>query len=85
MRSRLIVSGDAAATATNILAHRTLFRLGIATDLSTFLSAIIVAVILYALLKPVNQNLALLMLLLQLTQDAIGGMNGLKTYGLCSY
>ena len=40
VRSRLIVSADAAATATNILAHETLFRLGIAADLSTFLCAI---------------------------------------------
>jgi hypothetical protein len=80
VRSRLIVPGDAAATATNILAHRTLFRLGIAADLSTFLSAIVVTVILYALLKPVNENLALLMLLFNLAQDAIGGMNGLNTY-----
>jgi hypothetical protein len=80
VRSRLIVYGDAAATATNILAHRTLFRLGIAADLSTFLSAIVVTVILYSLLKPVNENLALLMLLFNLAQDAIGGMNGLNTY-----
>lgn len=80
VRSRLIVPADAAATATNILAHRTLFRLGIAADLSTFLSAIVVTVILYALLKQVNENLALLMLLFNLAQDAIGGMNGLNTY-----
>jgi hypothetical protein len=80
VHSRLIVYGDAAATATNILAHRTLFRLGIAADLSTFLSAIVVTVILYSLLKPVNENLALLMLLFNLAQDAIGGMNGLNTY-----
>jgi Domain of unknown function (DUF4386) len=80
VRSRLIVPGDAAATATNISAHQALFRLGIAADLSTFLSAIVVTVILYALLKPVDKNLALLMLLFNLAQDAIGGMNGLNTY-----
>lgn len=80
VRSRLIVPADAAATATNILAHPTLFRLGIAADLSTFLCAIALTVILYALLKPVNRNLALLMLLFNLAQDAIGGMNALNTY-----
>ena len=80
VRSRLIVPTDAAATANNILAHETLFRLGIAADLSTFVCAIPVTVILYGLLKPVNKNLALLMLLFNLAQDAIGGMNGLNTY-----
>src|SRR6185437_9064248 len=33
--SKLIVSGNAAATAGNIAAHQTLFRLGILTDLFT--------------------------------------------------
>jgi hypothetical protein len=80
VRSRLIVPADAAATATNILAHATLFRLGIAADLSTFLLAIPLTVILYVLLKPVNKNVALLMLLFNLTQDAVGGMNALNTY-----
>ena len=80
VRSRLIVPADAANTATNILAHPMLFRLGIAADLSTFLCAIPVTVILYALLKPVNKNLALVMVLFNLAQDAIGGMNVLNTY-----
>jgi Domain of unknown function (DUF4386) len=80
VRSRLIVPADAANTATNILAHPMLFRLGIAADLSTFLCAIPVTVILYALLKPVNENLALLMVLFNLAQDAIGGINVLNTY-----
>lgn len=80
VRSRLIVPADAAATAANILEHARLFRLGIAADLSTFLCAIPVTVILYALLRPVNKNLALLMLLFNLAQDAVGGMNALNTY-----
>ncbi len=80
VRSRLIVPADAAATATNILAHETLFRLGIAADLSTFLCAIVVTVILYALLQCVNKDLALLMLLFNMAQDAIGGLNALNTY-----
>jgi hypothetical protein len=80
VRSRLIVPADPAATATNILAHETLFRVGIAADLSTFLCAIIVTAILYALLKPVSEVVASVMLLFNVAQDAIGGMNALNTY-----
>lgn len=80
MRSHLIVPADAGATATNIVAHETLFRLGIAANLSTFLCAVAVTVILYALLKLVNKNVALLMLVFNLAQDAIGGINALNTY-----
>jgi len=36
--------------------------------------------ILYVLLKPVNKDLALLTVLLNLVQDAIGGANALNTY-----
>lgn len=58
--SSLIVSGDAAKTASNIMAHERLYRIGIANNILTF--AIDVALIwaLYILLKPVNRNLALL-------------------------
>jgi ABC-type multidrug transport system permease subunit len=70
---KLVVPADAAATATNIMAHETLFRLGIAADLTTFLFAVALTMILYVLLKPVNRNLALLMVFFNLVQDAIGG------------
>jgi len=80
VRDKLIVPADAAATATNIMAHEWLFRLGIIADLMTFLCAIALTMILYVLLKPVNRNLALLTVLLNLVQDAIGGMNGLNLY-----
>ena len=80
VRDKLIVPTDAAATAANIMAHESLFRLGIVADLMTFLCAIALTMILYVLLKPVNRNLALLTVLLNLVQDAIGGMNGLNLY-----
>lgn len=80
VRERLIVESDAAATAVNIAAHRSLLRLGIVADVSTFLLAIPVTVILYALLKPVNKDLALLTVLLNLVQDAVGAVNALNTY-----
>jgi hypothetical protein len=80
VRQRLTVPSDAAATAINILTHESLFRLGIVADLATFVCAIPLTLILYVLLRPVDQNLAFLTVLLNLVQDAIGGVNALNTY-----
>jgi hypothetical protein len=80
VRNRLIMPGDAAATARNITDHAFMFRLGIAADLSTFVCAVALTVILYVLLKPVDRNAAVLMLVFNMVQDAIGGLNVLNTY-----
>ena len=56
----VIVSGDGAATAANIKAHDFLFRLGFAGFLIESLCDIALALIFYALLKPVNRQLSLL-------------------------
>ena len=57
---QLIVAGDAAATAKNILASESMFRLGaIGGELVVLLSEIVLSVILYVLLKPVNKTLSL--------------------------
>ena len=53
----LVVSGDAAATATNILAHETLFRLGFAAYLLVVASYIAVTALFYELFKPVKEPL----------------------------
>lgn len=60
VRGTLIVSGDAAASARNILASEPLFRLGFAADLVSVAAYIGVTAILYELLKPVSRTLALL-------------------------
>jgi hypothetical protein len=57
---KLIVKGDAAATAANILTHPMLFRMGFATYLVEGICDIALCVIFYVLLKPVNRNLALI-------------------------
>lgn len=80
LRSRLVAPGDAAATATNITSNAFLFRLGIIADVSTFVCAVTLTVILYSLFEPVSRNAALQMLAFNLVQDAIGGLNALNTY-----
>jgi hypothetical protein len=60
VRGQLIVPGDAVQTARNIAASGQLFRLGIASDLVTFASDVMLVVALYAVFKPVNRNLALI-------------------------
>src|SRR5256884_4525850 len=62
--SKLFVYGNATATANNIAAHETLFRFGIAGDLFTGTMVIFVALALYRLFKGVDQNQAVLMVIL---------------------
>lgn len=62
--SKLFVHGIAAATAGNIAAHELLFRLGMVSDLFVGVIVIFVALALYRLFRGVNQNLAVLMVIL---------------------
>jgi uncharacterized protein DUF4386 len=57
---RLVVAGNAAATAANILGHERLFRLGFASSLIGVGFHLAWALLLYELLKPVNRRLSLL-------------------------
>ena len=59
VRGRLVVSDSAAATATNILAHEQLWRLGFATDIIAFASYIALTALLYELFRPINRSLSL--------------------------
>jgi hypothetical protein len=80
VRARFVVPGNAAATASNITNDAFMFRLGLVADLSTFVCAVALTIILYVLLKPVNRNAALLMLGFNVVQDAVGSLNVLNTY-----
>lgn len=55
IRSSLVVSGDAAATAENIRESETLFRIGMAGEASIFLIEVGLAAVLYVLLRPVSR------------------------------
>jgi hypothetical protein len=74
----LIVRDNAAATAANITAHETLFRLGIVSGLVCAVSFIFVVLALYRLLKGVNQNHAALMVIFVLISVAISFVNELN-------
>lgn len=60
IHDRLIVAGNAAETARNIIAHERLFRIGIAGDLIYCAGVVVLLTALYVILKPVNRGLALL-------------------------
>src|SRR5438093_5110431 len=70
----LIVANDATATATNILAKESLFRLGFVADLISGLSYVGVTVFIYYVLKPVSRSLSLLAAFFGLGGVAIGGV-----------
>src|SRR5438128_4539814 len=76
---KLIVHGNAAATANNIAAHETLFRLGIAAELVGQAGFIFVALALYDLLKGVNRRHASLMVLLIVVSVPIAFLNELNS------
>ena len=69
---KLVIPGNAAQTAQNILAHQVLFRVGILSYLFNFICDIVVAWALYGLLKPVNQSFSLLTAWFQLVYATIG-------------
>jgi hypothetical protein len=70
-RGSLIVSGDPAQTAQNIIDSERLFRIGIASDLATYTAVLVATWALYVLLRPVNRNLALLAVFFRLIELAI--------------
>jgi hypothetical protein len=71
VRDRLIVAGDATATANNIMASPLLWHIGISADMIMHVCDIPIMLIIYILLRPVNKNIALLALLFNLVQTAV--------------
>jgi hypothetical protein len=74
--SLIIVPGDAAATANNINESATLFRVGtVGGELVVLLSEVVLAVVLYVLLKPVDKTLSLIAAVSRLVMTTIHGIN----------
>jgi uncharacterized protein DUF4386 len=69
----LIVANDATATAANILAKESLFRLGFAADLISGLAYVGVTAFIYYLLRPVSRSMSLVGAFFGLAGVAIGG------------
>ncbi|OCB75925.1 hypothetical protein B0A79_02525 [Flavobacterium piscis] len=78
VRNKLFVSGDANATANNIMHADFLWKMGITADLIMHICDLPVMIILYYLLKPVSKKLALLNLSFNLIQTAVLVLNKLN-------
>jgi len=80
VRDKLIVSGDAAATAGNIMASQSLWRVGIAGELIAQVCTVALALVFYVLLRPISRNLALLAVFFNLVSIAIEVANSLNLF-----
>lgn len=78
IRGSLVVAGDATATAQRILASEFLWRLGVASELFLLVCAVALTFIWYLLLRPVNRNLALLMVFFAMISLAVEAVSALS-------
>lgn len=76
---KLIVHGNAAATANNIAAHETLYRFGIMANLICQAGWVFVALALYYLFKGVHQRLAALVVIMVVVEIPLAFLNELNS------
>jgi Domain of unknown function (DUF4386) len=82
--SKLIVHGDATATANNFLAHQTMFSFAILTELLGSVIFICLGIALYRLLSGVNKTAAGLMVAFVLVSATVGFFNTLNNIAAMS-
>ena len=82
--SKLFVSGNAILTAQNILASEQLFRFGIVSALICQVCFVLLPLFLYKLLKSVNQNFALLMVVFAFMGIPIAMLNMINQLAVLS-
>jgi hypothetical protein len=82
IRPGIIVPGDAAATVKNIAASEALFRLSLVSDLIRQMFLMLLPLVLYKLLKPVNKNIASLMVISALVSVPISMLNELNHFAV---
>ncbi|MEO8439722.1 MAG: DUF4386 domain-containing protein [Spartobacteria bacterium] len=85
VRGRMIVRGDAAQTAANIVGAERLFRFSLATDLIIYATVIVLVWGLYVILKPVRRDVALLAVFLRLVENAILASTILGAFGALAF
>jgi hypothetical protein len=78
--SKLVVPGNAAATAAKIVASESLFRLGMVSSLVMMIAFLFYALLLYMLLRPVGRNHAMIMLGLVLASVPIYMLNQVNQF-----
>jgi Domain of unknown function (DUF4386) len=71
VRGKVMVSGDAATTAANILANQTLYRSDFAADLVSMVMELFIALLFYRLFRPVSRGLAIGFVLFRLAWVAV--------------
>ena len=67
----LFVTGNAVATAQNIVAHERLFRFGVGSDLLAFLVDVVLIAALYTALEPIDRHLALFAAFVRLIETSL--------------
>lgn len=78
VRGRLIIWGDPTATAERILAAEALWRFSVGAELFYLLCAVVVATILWVLLRPAGRDLAVLAVLFNLVAIAVEAIGRLQ-------
>ncbi|MBT4268516.1 MAG: DUF4386 domain-containing protein [Deltaproteobacteria bacterium] len=78
----LIVSGDPVKTASNIITSGSLFRLSIVSALTVQVVNIVLVLVLYRLLKPVNKNHALFMVIFLLVGTPIAMFDQINLFAV---
>lgn len=80
-RAGIVVDGDAATTASNLIASETVFRWGMVAETIVFLVEILLAGLLYSLLRPVSRSMSLSAALARAGEAVVQAVN-LLTSGL---
>jgi hypothetical protein len=81
VRTSNTVASDATATASNVVAHMTLFRIAFATDLFDLPMFLAVGIVMFVIFRPINLPVAMAMLVLNAVSVPIQGLNMLNQAG----
>jgi preprotein translocase subunit Sss1 len=82
--SKIIVSGDAVATMHNIVAYESLYRWGLAVGFIGFIGFLLLPLVLYQLLRQVNENYARLMVIFAAVSVPISFANMANKFAMLS-